>query len=74
MSLESPLDLKTADQRPVQPKIVRQSFDVACTVEGFSDITSIMSNEFSLNWDFYLRLSECVQALEGRIRNISMSH
>jgi hypothetical protein len=54
-----------------QATIVNQSYDVSCVVPGYSTYTGIMENEYQLNWDFYLSLTDCIQKLEERLTKIN---
>ncbi|MDQ3235620.1 MAG: hypothetical protein M3Q07_27740 [Pseudobdellovibrionaceae bacterium] len=48
-------------------QILPTQFQASCTVTGYSTFATIMQSNRSLSQDFYNRLTECIQDLEGRV-------
>jgi hypothetical protein len=48
-----------------------QKFAVDCTIPGYGTPEVLLRDEDSLNWDFYLSLSSCIEALEERLTRVS---
>lgn len=47
--------------------LVSPSFQVRCIVKGYSDVSKIIDQDQSLNWDFYEAMTDCVSSLEQNL-------
>ena len=47
--------------------LANQSFDVSCRIDGYSTYSEVMESENTLDWGFYLLLTDCIQTLEEHL-------
>ncbi|MDQ3235793.1 MAG: hypothetical protein M3Q07_28630 [Pseudobdellovibrionaceae bacterium] len=65
------MSINDAIEIDANTSIVKQKFDVSCTVTGYSTFSEIMTSNDTLNWDFYTGLGDCIQKLEGRLSKVN---
>lgn len=54
-----------------ESNLERARFDVSCKVKGFAKAEQILANDYTVKWEFYTALSNCVFSLEKKMRDLS---
>lgn len=73
MSQQYPVRLDWRDGQGFKAQINQRFYDVSCLLPGYSTYDSIMQSEYILRWDVYTTLTQCINALEDRLMQLTKS-
>jgi hypothetical protein len=73
MSQQYPVRLDWKDGQGFKAQINQRFYDVSCLMPGYSTYDSIMQSEYVLRWDAYTTLTQCINALEDRLMQVTKS-
>jgi hypothetical protein len=71
MSQQYPVRLDWKESQGFKAQINQRFYDVSCLLPGYSTYDSIMQSEYVLRWDVYTTLTQCINALEDRLMQVT---
>jgi hypothetical protein len=71
MSQQYPVRLDWKDSQGFKAQINQRFYDVSCLLPGYSTYESVMQSEYVLRWEVYTTLTQCINALEDRLIQVT---